>query len=101
MTEAPSNEQLREPVKRKPSVNPVLWDFMRAFEKVGESLREVGGFSEILKISLRVLEGFQSVSEDALVLEVVRKRFQLTISLAWYRCSVLMVPFVAERRYRS
>ena len=49
---------------------------MRVFEKVGESLREVGGFSEILKISLRVLEDFQSVSEDALVPEVVRQQFE-------------------------
>lgn len=52
--------------KSKPSVNPVceiLRETLRIFEKVGEGLREVGGFSEILKISLRVLGDFQSVSK--------------------------------------
>ena len=48
---------------------------MKVSEKVGENLREVGDFSEILKISLRLLEDFQSVSEDTSLLEAVRKEF--------------------------
>ena len=52
---------------------------MRFYEillKVGEILRDVGGFSKILGKSLRVLEDFQSMSEDALLLEVVWKQLQ-------------------------
>lgn len=49
---------------------------MKVFEKVGDIFREVGGFSEILKISLRFWVDFQRMSEDTFLLEVVRKEFQ-------------------------
>lgn len=63
------------PLSGKPSVSPVLWDSLKVSEKVGENLREVSDFFEILKISLRLLEDFQSVSEDTSLLEAVRKEF--------------------------
>ena len=47
--------------------------FYKILQKVGEILRDVGGISKILGKSLRVLEDFQRMSEDALLLEVVRK----------------------------
>lgn len=49
---------------------------MRYSEKAGEILGDVGGFSKIHGKSLRLLEVFQSKSEDALLLEVVRKQLQ-------------------------
>jgi len=38
-----------------------------SFEKVGDIFREVGGFSEILKINLRFWEDSQRMSEDTFV----------------------------------
>ena len=50
--------------------------FYEILRKVEEFLRDVGGFSKILGKSLRVLEDFQSMSEDALLLEFVGKQFK-------------------------
>ena len=52
---------MKKSIIRKPGI-------VRFFESIRKSFREAGGFSDILRISLRFSEVFQSMPEDAVLI---------------------------------